>query len=202
VETHASVNGTDTAGFSGDSALTYAHDGAPTAIEFSLTTVRRNGGPATFVSGPVAVRHGDRLRAEPLDRELRRVKLTIRDARGRKSTRVLHNQGRPQVRLSLGTARVSKHHLRVRVRLSGRHARAILGASLRLLRDGHLVARKAVALRKRGELRTISWRLPRSLKAGHYRLLADARAITSAGRGSAKAGSARAHRAGGIWIGP
>ncbi len=201
LETHASANGTDSAGFSADSALTYAHDGAPTTVEFTLTTVRRNGGPATFISGPVPVGRGDRFWAEPVDRDLRRVKLTVRDARGGKITRVLRNKGRSQGRLKLGTAKISKQRLAMRVRLSGLQSRAVVGASLRLVRDGRVLARKAVALRGSNDTRKISWRLPRSLRGGQYRLVVDARAVTVATRASTSAGSVRAHRAAGVWLG-
>jgi hypothetical protein len=200
LESRASAQGTDSAGFGDDGALTYAHQGDPTTLDFSLTTVRRDGGPATFASGPIRVGDGDRLRAEPLDRELRRVRLTVRDARGHRSTRVLRNQARSQVRLKLGAPKIAKHRLRMPVRLSGRHGPAVLGVSLRLMRDGHVVARKAVALKGRDHGK-ISWRLPRSLRGGDYRVLADARAVTRPGRYSTATASVRAHRATMVLIG-
>jgi hypothetical protein len=43
IDSRASANGADSAGFSGSGALTYAHDGAPTVLRFALTSVRRNG---------------------------------------------------------------------------------------------------------------------------------------------------------------
>lgn len=201
LESQASAQGSDSAGFSEDGALTYAHQGAPTTLDFSLTTVRRDGGPATFISGPVRIGSGDRLRAEPLDRELRRVKLTIRDARGHQRSRVLRNQGRPQVRLKLGAPKIAKHRLKMPMRLSGHRARAVLGVSLRLMHDGRVVARRAVALKGRKGHRKISWRLPRSLGRGHYRVLADARAVTTPGLGSTAAASVRRHRVATIWVG-
>ena len=201
METYASAGGTDIAGFSAGNALTYAHEGAATTVEFTLTTVRRNGGPATFVSGPVPVGRGDRLWAEPLDRDLRRVKLTVRDARGNKSTRVLRNRGRSHGRLKLSAAKVSKDRLAMRVKLSGLQGRAVVGASLRLVRDGRVLARKAVALKGSKDVRKLSWRLPRSLRDGQYRLVVDARAVTMATRASTAAGSVRAHRAAGVWLG-
>ncbi len=201
VETNASADGTEQAGFSGGGALTYAHDGAPTKIDFTLTAVRRDGGAATFVSGPIGVGRGDRLWAEPVDRELRRVRLTVRDARGQKTTRVIRNQGRPRGHLKLRAAKISKHRLTMRVKLSGLRGHAVVGASLRLMRDGQVVAREAVALKGEKSTRRISWRLPRSLGDGRYRLLADARAVTTAGRGSTAAASVSGHRAGWVWVG-
>jgi len=201
VQTGASTGGTDSAGFATDGALSYAHDGAPTTVDFTLTTVRRNGGPATFASGPVAVGRGDRLRAKPLDRELRQVRLTIRDARGRETSRVLQNRSRSLVRLKLGAARIAKHRLTLPVKVAGHGARAVLGASLRLIRGGRLVARKALALKNAGGAGRIAWRLPRSVRGGSYRLVVDARAVTSAGRGITEAGSATAHRVATVRVG-
>jgi hypothetical protein len=203
VQTSASAGGVDSASLAEDGALAYAHDGAPTTVDFTLTEVRRNGGPATFASGPISIGRGDRLRAEPLDRELRRVRLTIRDARGRETSRVLRNRIRALVGLRLGAPRVGKHRLTVPVRLLSRHGRAVVGASLRLMRGGHLVARKALALKgaRAAGTEKIAWRLPRSVRDGRYRLVVDARAITSAGRDSTEAGSASAHRVATVQVG-
>ena len=52
LDTHASADGSDMAGFSDGGALTYAHDGAPTTLSFTLTSLRRDGGPAVFRFGP------------------------------------------------------------------------------------------------------------------------------------------------------
>jgi hypothetical protein len=200
IETRASAGGTDSAGFAAG-ALTYAHRGAPTEVEFTLTSVRRDGGPATLASGPVALASGDRLRAEPLGRDLERVRLTVRDARGRESTRVLRSHARPRGRLELAAAKVSGRRLTMRVRLAGMSGRAILGTSLRLFHDGRLLARKVVALKRGGRSRRVVWRLPRSLRDGRYRLLADARAVTTTERGATAANSVSAGRAGWLWVG-
>ncbi len=201
LDTHASAEGADTAGIAADGALTYAHDGAPTAVGFSLTTVRRDGGPATFVSGPLHVGRGERLRATPLDRDLRRVRLSVRGADGRESSRVLRNRGRAHGRLAIGPPRLASRRLSMRVALSGLHGPAILGATLRLMRGGHLVARRAVALRGAHGAREIAWSLPRPIRSGNYRLLADIRAIATAARGGSVAQSASAHRAAKVTIG-
>jgi hypothetical protein len=201
VETHASAGGSDTVGFAGDGALTYAHDGAPATLELTLTTVRSNGGPTTFLSGPVAVGRGDRLRAEPLDRELRRLKLTIRDASGRGTTKVLRNRDRAHGAIELGRPRLSGRRLSVGLRLSGLRGRAIAGVGLRLVRGKRVVARTAYSLKDAHRTRGISWRLPRSVRPGHYRVLAEARAFTSAARGSTTADSLSARRRGRITVG-
>jgi hypothetical protein len=189
LEAHASAGGSDSAGFAGDGALTYAHDGAPATFQFTLTIVRRDGGPATFASGPLAVGRGERLRAEPIDRDLRRVRLTVRDARGQTTTKVLRNRDRARGSIRLGTPRVSGRRLSIGLRLSGMRGRAIAGVSLRLMRGKRLVARKALALKDAADRQTVSWRLPRSVRSGAYRLLTDVRALTGPARGSTEAGS-------------
>jgi hypothetical protein len=197
----ASAGGTDSAGFTEQGTLTYAHQGAPTQLELTLTTVRRNGGPASFASGPIRVGRDDRLWVRPVGRDLRRVRLTVRDSSGRKSSRVLRNQGRPRVRLRLGRAKLSGRRLSVPVRVATRNGRAIAGVALRVVRDGRVVGRKAVSMKLANASRTITWRLPRSLADGRYRLLADARAIPTARRGVTAVDSTRAHRAAEVWLG-
>jgi hypothetical protein len=199
--TQASERGSDTAGFAGDGALTYAHDGAPTTVEFTLTTVRRNGGPATFVSGPVAVAPGDRLRAKPLGRDLHRVKLEIRSRHGKQITRVLRDRGRPAGRLRLGAPRISGHRGSMRFKLAGFDGRAVAGAVLRLMRGTRVVARKAVSIKTANGTRKIVWRVPRGVGEGRYRLLADLRAITTGSRGSTVSESISAHRAARVRVG-
>lgn len=201
LDTHASAGGSDTAGFSDARALTYAHDGAPTAIRFSLTSVRRNGGPSTFASGPVAVGRGDHLSVKPLDRDLSRVRVTIRHANGRTTRRVLRNRGRAPGHLKLGAPRISGHHLSLRFRLSGVHGRAIVGATLRLVRGKHVLAHKALSLKASNGARKLTWRLPRGAKRGRYRLLVDLRAITIASRGSTTTASVSAHRSATVKVG-
>jgi hypothetical protein len=195
LDTHASADGSDTAGFSDGGALTYAHDGAPTTLSFSLTSVRRNGGPSTFLSGPVAIGRGDRLSARPMDRDLRRVRVTVRDAHGGTTTRVLGNRDRGAGRLKLGAPKLSGRRLSVRVRLSGVQGKAIAGAVLRLMRGKHVVAHKALSLKNAGGSHRIVWKLPRSAKKGAYRLLTDVRAVTVGARGSTATDSVSAHRA-------
>ncbi len=194
LDTHASARGSDTAGLSGEGVLRYAHDGAPTAVELSLTTVRRDGGPSTFVSGPIAVGRGARLRAVPLRRDLSRVRVVVRAAGGRTTTRVLRSRKRAGGRLRLGAPRVSKHLLGVRVKLSGLGGRAVLGAVLRLRRGAHVVLRKAVAVKTRAGTRRIFWALPRNARRGRYRARIDVRAVGLGGPGAPSTASVVAHR--------
>jgi hypothetical protein len=193
VDTHASTAGSDSAGFADGGTLTYTHDGAPTTLDFTLTSIHTEGGPATFASGPVTIGDGERLSAKPLDRDLSRVRLRIRDAHGKTRTRVLRNRVRAAGLLKLGAVKVSGRRLSVPLRLSGIHGRAIVGASLRLVRGKRVVARKVLSLRSAGGTRRIAWRLPHAVKSGAYRLLTDVRALPLADHGTAS-GSVRAHR--------
>lgn len=191
---HVSAGGADTAGMARDGDLTYVHDGAPTSLRFTLTIVRRNGGPATFVSPPVTIRDGDRLRVTPLGRGGERARLRIRN-HGRTRTRVLRTRAKARGRVVLGAAKLSGHRLSVRVKVSGLGRRALGGVALRLMRGKHVVARKAVALKRAAGAHRISWRLPPSLRGGRYRLMADARALTGPAPGVTVSAGASAHRA-------
>jgi hypothetical protein len=201
LDTHASAGGSDTAGFSAGRALTYAHDGAPTTIRFSLTSVRRDGGPSTFASGPVAVGRGDRLSVKPLGRGLRRVRVAIRHAGGGTTRRVLRSRERPPGQLEIGPPKLSGHHLSLRFRLSRMRGRALVGATLRLMRGKRLLARKALSLKGSDGAAKIAWRLPRGVRPGRYRLLVDVRAVTVGSRGSTEGGSVSAHRSAAVEVG-
>jgi hypothetical protein len=192
--THASAGGSDSAGFLADGDLTYAHEGAPTTLRFTLTTVRREGGPTTFVSPPVQVRDGDRVRVSPLGRGGNRVRVRIRN-HGAVRTRVLHTRANARGSVMLGKAKLSGRRLAIRVGVLGLGRRAIGGVTLRLMRGKHVLARKAMALRRAAGSHRISWRLPRSLRSGRYRLVADARALTGPTPGVNISASASAHRA-------
>ncbi|HVQ60245.1 MAG TPA: hypothetical protein VMS60_15190 [Solirubrobacterales bacterium] len=183
VRTHASAGGADSAGFAKGGALVYAHDGAATSVEFSLTAVRPNGGPSTFESGPVAVRDGDLLLARPLGRDLSRVRLAIRGANGRKVSRVLRDR-KVAGRLRIGKPKATAKRLTLPFKLSGLRGRAVVGASLRLMRGNRTVARKALSLRSGKGSHRVAWELPRGLKRGEYRLVAQLRALTLGARGS------------------
>jgi hypothetical protein len=194
LHTDASAHGTDSAGLSGGGALTYAHDGAPTTVSFSLTAMRRNGGGSTFLSAPIAVRGGDRLRVVPLGRELKRVRLVVRHANGPATTRILRSRGRAPGRLKLGAAKISGGKLSLRYKLSGFAGGAVIGAVLRLKDGTHLIAHKAIALKAANGSGKVVWELPSGVKAGTYRLAAELRAVTVGARGSTVSGSVLAHR--------
>lgn len=200
LHTHASAHGSDRAGLGAGGAISYAHAGAATQVSVSLTSVRRDGGPATFSSGPIALRGGDRLSVAPLGRDLSRARVTIRDAHGRTASRVVRNRARAIGRLALGAPKLAGRRVAVRVRLTGVHDGAMLGATLRLMRGGRVVARKAVVLRSARGSHTLAWRLPRAARKGRYRLLVDARAIATGVRGPGALASVAAHRAARIAI--
>jgi hypothetical protein len=193
LETHASAAGSDSVGFADNGALTYAHDGAPTAIDFSLTTIRPKGGPATFASGPVRVHNGDRLSVRALAGDPSRMRLTIRNG-VRTVTRTLRNHAHSNLHLRLAGARVKGHRLSTRLRVSGGTGHAVVGAVLRLMRGDRLVAQRAVSVKASKRARKISWRLPHAVGKGHYRLLTIARAVAIAGPGSTGSASVDARR--------
>lgn len=196
VRTQASGNGHDTVGLARGAALSYAHRGAATTVSFSLTSVRRDGGGATFLSGPVRVRGGDRLRAAALDRELRRVKLEIRHADGSTTVRLLRNRAHAPGRIRLRAARASGGKLILPFRLSGFHQAGVVGVSLRLERGAHIVAHKSIAMKAGNGARRASWKLPRRLRHGAYRVLVDVRVITAGARGSTASQSVSVRAAG------
>ncbi|HEX5609755.1 MAG TPA: hypothetical protein VFX45_06665 [Solirubrobacterales bacterium] len=182
---HASAGGAERAGFAKSGALTFAHEGAATAASFTLTAIRPNGGPTSFESGPVALRDGDRVTAKPLGRDLKRVRLTIRGKGGRKVSRVLRDRSNGG-RLRIGKPRVSKGTLSLPYKLSGvrGRGRGIVGASLRLMRGKRVVAKKALAVRASKGAHRITWKLPKGISRGSYRLAADLRALSPGSRGS------------------
>jgi hypothetical protein len=69
-----------------------------------------------------------------------------------------------------------------------------------LLRDGRQVASRAIALKGRNGVRRVTWRLPRRVGNGHYRLLIDARAIDSPASPTIDSTSVSAHRGARIFV--
>jgi hypothetical protein len=201
LDTHASGHGHDSVGITDGGALTYAHDGAPSTTSFTLTAMRRNGGPATFISGPIAVRGGERLRIQSLDRDMRRVRVKVRGAHGKTRTLVLRSRSAAPGRLQLGAPKVSRRRLSLPLKLSHFHGPAMVGAVLRLTRRGRVVARTAISLTAHNGKQKIRWRLPRGVAGGRYQLKAQVRAVSSATRGSTVAGSVSAQRAGPVRLG-
>jgi hypothetical protein len=195
VRTSASAGGQDSVGLTDDGALVYGHDGHSTMVSFTLSEIRKDGGPQTFISPRIEVRGGERLQAAAMGRGLNRVLVSIRRPDGSHLTRVLRNRAIAHRHLRIGAPRVSGHRVAVRLHLSGFHRRAIVGVVLRLRRGGHVVARRAVSLHAVGENPKVVWRLPGRLARGRYQLRSYARAIVGGGRDFTASGSASAHRA-------
>jgi hypothetical protein len=193
LRTHASAGGSETASLPTGNALTFAHRGAPTSLSFTLTSVRADGGPASFVSRPIAVRNGDRMRVVPLDAAMRRARISIHAADGTIRTRVIRSAGFAGERLRLGRPRLLRHRARVRIRLAGFHGRALLGAVLRLMRGHRVVASRAVSAKAANGTRVLTWRVPPHAKPGTYRLQADVRGLSTQ-PGSSVPGAVSAHR--------
>jgi hypothetical protein len=193
LNTHASAHGSDTAGLAPSGALSYAHTGAPTTLSLTLTSLRRDGGPSSFTSGPIKIGRGDRVTVKPIGRDLGSVRLQIRDSHGKTTTRTLRNRARPPARLTLAAPKLAGRRASVSVRIAGLRGNAMLGVSLRLVRGKRVVARFAKAAQARNAARTFAFRLPR-VAAGRYRLLADARVVTAGRRGEVATASVSASR--------
>jgi hypothetical protein len=171
VTTNASKNGSDTVALGSGAALTYTHHGATTRASFTLTNVARNGGPATFSSGPLTIRRGERVRLTPVSwRSLDRVRATF----SKGGSKVLRNRAAFAGRFSLGTPKLAKGRASVATSIRRVPGQSAGGVVLRLLRGHHVAARKAVGITapRRGR-HTYSWKLPSSLKPGTYRLVAN-----------------------------
>ena len=192
LNTHATAHGSDTAGLAPGGALSYAHAGAPTTLSLTLTSLRRDGGPSRFISGPVKIGRGDRATVTPIGRDLASVRLQIRGADGKTTTRTLRNRTRPAARLALTAPKLAGRRASVTVRIAKLRGNAKLGASLRLVRGKRVLAHLAKTARARNGRLTFTLRLPR-VAAGRYRLLAGVRVFTI-GQGAVAIASVSASR--------
>ncbi len=186
IRTRTFPGGAETAALGDGGSLRYRHRGATTAFSFELTSAARNAGAARFSSGPLRIGPGAEIRATPLDwATLGRVRLDVVAANGRRTSRIVRNRARTRTRIALGRPSVRRTRLGrlASVRLAVRRPAAIASAGvvLRLVRDGRVVARRAVGLRRPGKGRTVSWRLPKLAKGG-YTLRADARLFAGGSR--------------------
>ncbi len=178
LDTHTSKGGIDRVGLG--NALTYRHQGDPTAFSFELTSADRHG-ITHFVSPPVKVSDGDLVRAVPASwKSLDKVTLIVRDTHGERSTRLLRNHAKPQLRLHVGNVQLVKTgnaaKASVRFQITRKSAQATAGVVLRVFRKGALVAHRATGLNDPARGRSVTWRLG-SLPRGRYRLVADVKLV-------------------------
>lgn len=190
VDTHTFDRGKDEASMGRDSSLVYEHDGPATRFSVALESVQKSASAATFSSGPLRIRRGEKVTVKPESwRSLTSAKMVIRGPGGERRVRRLRSRGdgvptRIDVkRLGLSGKRTAKIALRLR------HVppRSAGGIVLRLARHGKAIAKRGFGLQQidDGKLR-LSRKLPR-VHSGRYRLIADV-AVVSAGN---RTGTAR-----------
>jgi hypothetical protein len=197
IRTRSFRGGSDTAALRRGSALVYEHDGPATRFSVVLENVEKNAGAARFTSAPLRIRRGQRVRLEPASwRSLRHARLVIRNPDGTRRVRRLRSRssGVP-TRITIRRLGVATQRRRTIARVTAGLAkvppRSAGGVVFRLLRGGKLVAKHGFGIRQvRTGKRTVSWRLPKGLRRGRYRLIADVTVISAGDR----TGSARARR--------
>jgi hypothetical protein len=198
LDTHTSAGGAETVAMPGGSSLRYQHDGPTTRFSFELQSVERGASAAHFESGPLTIRKGDRLVAKPADwRRLDSVRVTTRGANGKVTTRRIANRAKSPVKIAVTKLSLrkagAKREARVTTRLRRVVADSVLGVSLRLLRNGRTVARKGFAVKQpRNATRTFTWRLPKGVRKGTYRLMADVTVASTGAKPDTKRASRRA----------
>jgi hypothetical protein len=175
IDTRTFAGGGETVSLPGGSSLVYAHDGAPTRFSFELQSVERGASAAHFESGPLTIGRGDRLTVKPADwRRLDDVRVSVRHANGKVTTRRIRNRATSPVRIAISKPVVLKGRAKVTTRLRKVVADSVLGVTLRLIRNGRTVARKGFAVKQpRNASRTFAFTLPKGLPKGTYRLQAD-----------------------------
>ncbi len=202
VQTHTFKHGEDTASLSPSGTLTYAHDGAPTAISFTLTSIRPDGGPARFDSGPVTIGARERITVVPLGAELGLIRLTIHNAHGHSSTHLLRNRAQPPARLTLSNLRLSAGQVAsVRARVASLRSGAVAGIAFRLIRGGRVIARHGAGLKHvHNGSRSFRWRIPR-VPRDNYHLAVDLTLATTGAEGQPSASTVRATRSTAVSVG-
>ncbi len=198
IDTRTFAGGGETVSMPGGSSLVYEHDGAPTRFSFELQSVERGASAAHFKSGSMAIGRGDRIVAKPADwRRLESVRVTVRRANGRVTTRVVRNRASSPVKITVSKLSVRKasgrNTARVTTRLRNVAFGSVLGVTLRVQRNGRTVARKGFAVKQpRNASRTFSYKLPRGLRRGTYRLQADVMVASTGARPATKRVARRA----------
>jgi hypothetical protein len=197
VRTRSFGGGSDSVALRRDSAVVYEHDGPATRFSVVLEGVEKRAGAAHFASAPLRIRPGQRVTLDPASwRSLRRARLEIRNPDGSRRVRMLRSRtGAAPTRIAIRRLGVAPQRRRTIARVTARLAKVPLrsagGVVFRLQRGGKLVAKRGFGLRRvRSGKRTVSWRLPKGLRRGRYRLIADVTVVSAGDR----AGSARARR--------
>jgi hypothetical protein len=182
--------GEDTASIGKGSSLVYQHDGPATRFSFALESVQRAASAATFNSGPLRLRRGEKVTVKPAGwRSLEKVKMVVRGPGGERRVRHLRNRGdgvptRIDVkRLSVAGGGKAK----IALRLSRVPPRSAGGVVFRLVRHGKTIAKRGFPISpiENGKLALVR-SLP-EVRAGRYRLIANV-AVASAGN---RTGTAR-----------
>ena len=198
IDTHTSAGGSETAAMPGGSSLRYEHDGPATRFSFELQSVERGAAAAHFESGPLTIRRGERIVATPADwRRLDSVRVSVRGAGGKVTTRRIRNRATSPVKIAITKPALRKagglRTARVTTRLRRVLPDSVLGVSLRLVRNGRALVRKGFAVKQpRNASRTFTMRLPKGLKRGSYRLIADATVMSTGAKPATKRASRRA----------
>lgn len=198
IRTRTFAGGGETVSMPGGASLAYEHDGAPTRFSFELQSVQRGAAAAHFRSGPMAIGKGDRIVATPADwRRLDSVRVSVRRANGTVTTRRVRNRASSPVRITVTQPAVrragGRNAARVTTRLRNVVAGSVLGVTLRLQRNGRTVTRRGFAVKQpRNGSRTFSFRLPRGLRRGAYRLQADVMVASTGAKPSTKRVARRA----------
>lgn len=124
-------------------AISYAHDGPATTYSLTLRAVHADGGPATFSSGPLRIRPGEKVTVRPASwRALDRVRVTTRTRGGGTRTRTFRNRAKTPARLAIRSLRLRGRRASAKVRVSRLPRVAALGVVLRMARGRRTVAQR------------------------------------------------------------
>jgi hypothetical protein len=193
VQTRTFDGGEDSVSIGKGSSLVYEHDGPATKFSFALESVQKGASAATFSSGPLRIRRGEKATVKPASwRSLNSAKMVVRGPEGKR--RVLHLRSRGDgVPTKITVKRLSlapKGKAKIALRLRHVPPRSAGGVVFRLVRHGKTIAKRGVGIRQiqDGKLE-LAKRLP-GARAGRYRLIADV-AVASAGK---RTGTARARK--------
>lgn len=192
IRTASSAGSEDVVRLAGGRRLTIAHEGAATTMRVELQSAQRNGGAATFTSGPIAVGRDATVTLTPVDwRVLDRVRVTVRRPGARSRTRTLRSRTRPAARVRVRSLRVRGRRVSVVVRFSKLPAQRTAAVVLRVMRGRRTVGRRSFPVpAPRAGTQTLRWTIPSPARARGLRLRADATLVV----GGARPATVRASR--------